>query len=181
LHGVTVFYLPKTNVALDFFYGEDILMKFETKFEMTVYVESTGSWGGAGDLFAKMGMEVRDEATFKIQMDQFATYTGMERPMIGDLLYLPWQKDKELMEITHVDMEAPFYHLGNVSVFTIKAARMKYTRQSIPALDDTDELGEELIDILTDENIQPNDTTNIKDEVTDEDIIDSSESNPFGG
>ena len=83
------------------------------------------------------------------------------------------------MEITHVDMEAPFYHLGNVSVFTIKARKMQYSRQPISALDAADELETELEDILTDEDKQNNDTANINNHVDAYDVVDESENSPF--
>jgi hypothetical protein len=179
MYGVQAYYLPKTNVALDFFYGEDPLMKFENKYEMTIYVLNTGGWEGQGDMYAKFGFELNDEASFAIQIDQFKVYTGLERPMISDLLYLPWQKDKMIMEISHVDMESSFYHLGQVSTYTIKAKRFKYSKESITALVDDEELTIDINAIIAN-NDNMDDAPHIQNEDSEDNVIDNSEADPFG-
>ena len=178
MYGVNVFYLPKTAGALDYLFGEDPLVHFDVKFEVTMYLENIGRWEGQGEMFAKFGMEIKDEATFKIQIDQFKKYTGMDRPMIGDLLYVPWQKDKMVLEISHVDMESPFYQSGNVSLFTIKSTRLKYTQHPMPALETDADIGPD-IETLISTNDGLDDVPKLEGEVEEDNVIDDSEVDPL--
>jgi len=177
MNGIQIYYLPKTNVNLDFLYGEDPLQRFETKYELTMYLVNNQNWGGQGDLFAKFGMQFTDEITVSIQKDRFITQTGMEQPLIGDLLYLPWQRNKELFEITYVDRENPFYHLGEWSLFSIKGKSFVYSRESVPAIV-AEEEDIHLDDILDDQD-NMNDAYSMDAENTTEDILDTSESDPL--
>jgi hypothetical protein len=178
IHGVQVFYLPKTNVALDFLFGEDPLQKFETKYELTVYLINNQNWGGQGDLYSKFGIVFTDEITVSIQKDRFKLQTGMEQPLIGDLLYLPWQKEKAFFEITYPGKETPFYHLGNWSMWEIKGKQWTYSRESVTAIDATEE-DIHLDDIKVAED-GFDDSTHMDEEDDAKDIIDTSESEPLG-
>jgi len=180
MFGVQVFYLPKTTVALDFLYGEDPLAKFETKYELTLYVENTGGWEGAGEMYAKFGIEFNDEGVFKIQKDRFKLITGMERPMIGDLLFLPWQKEHALMEITFADPESLFYQLGEWSIWKIKAKRFQYSHEPITALDNDETGVDNNLDIILDTNDNLDDAPEIDSEVEEDEVIDETEESPFG-
>jgi hypothetical protein len=179
MFGVQIYYLPKVEGHLDYLYGEDPLKSFDKKYDTTMYVENTGGWEGQGDMYAKFGIELNDEGTFKIQKDQFTAYTGMPQPLIGDLLYLPWQKHKALMEITNVDAESPFYHLGETAVWTIKCKRFQYSQEPITALQDADEPGQDIQSIIDNKDYL-NDAPHVETEDTEEDVVDTSESDPFG-
>jgi hypothetical protein len=177
MNGVPIYYLPKTNVALDFLYGEDPLQKFETKYEMTVYLTSNQNWGGQGDLYSKFGIVFTDEISVLIQKDRFITQTGMQQPLIGDLLYLPWQKEKAFFEITYCGKETPFYHLGNWSLWEIKGKQWVYSRESVPAIVENEE-DIHLDDIkIAEDNFT--DSTQMNEEDVIKDIVNTDENDPL--
>jgi hypothetical protein len=180
MFGVQVFYFEKALVSPDYLYGEDALMKFEHKHEMTLYVVNTGNWEGPGDIYAKFGLEYTDEAIFTIQKDKFTEVTGLERPCLGDLLYLPWTKEKNVLQISHADPEAPFYHLGDWSIWTIKAKRFQFSREDV-SLQLVDSAAPNLKDDIAEVNDLFDDVPEIVVEIEEESIIDTTESDPFGG
>ena len=93
IHGLDVFYLPRTLVKEDLLMGEDVLSKFSTVYEIEMYLKSTEGFGGEGDLVSKFGLDVRDEVIFTVHRDRFELATDMSKPLEGDLIYLPIIKD----------------------------------------------------------------------------------------
>ena len=54
---------------------------------------------------------------------------GGERPREGDLIYLPLSNS--LFEIQHVEHEQPFYQLGNLPTFKLRANLFEYTGEDL--------------------------------------------------
>ena len=50
IHGMDVFYIPRTVVKEDLIMGEDVLSKFKTAYEIQMYLKGTEGFGGEGDL-----------------------------------------------------------------------------------------------------------------------------------
>ena len=66
MHGIDVYYLPKTLVNRDTLFGSDSLKKFTTAAQVEVYVKDVVGFGGEGDILGKFGLEMRDQVTFTI-------------------------------------------------------------------------------------------------------------------
>lgn len=71
IHGIDVYYLPKTFVNRDLLFGEDELKKFTTAAQIEVYVNDFQGFGGEGDILSKFGLEVRDQVTFVMARRRF--------------------------------------------------------------------------------------------------------------
>ena len=129
IHGMDVFYIPRTLVKEDVLLGEDVLSKFSTAYEIEMYLKTTEAFGGEGDLVSKFGLDVRDEVIFTVHKDRFELATDMEKPLEGDLVFLPMSKG--LFEIKFVEHEQPFYQAGKNYSFDITCELYQYSQEQL--------------------------------------------------
>lgn len=131
IFGQDVYYIPRTLVNRDNIMGEDIGSKFDDAYLIEAYIENVDGFEGAGDLYNKFGLEIRDEATFIISRRQWNTLVGFwnnqledPKPQEGDLLFLPMTN--KFFEISFVEHEQPFYQLSNLPVFKLQCSLFEY-------------------------------------------------------
>ena len=129
IHGMDVFYIPRTVVKEDLIMGEDVLSKFTTAYEIEMYLKGTEGFGGEGDLVSKFGLDVRDEVIFTVHKDRFNLATDMDKPLEGDLVFLPMSKG--LFEIKFVEHEQPFYQAGKNYSFDITCELYQYSQEQL--------------------------------------------------
>jgi hypothetical protein len=129
IHGMDVFYLPRTLVKEDLIMGEDVLSKFSTAYEIEMYLKTTDGFGGEGDLVTKFGLDVRDEVIFTVHKDRFELSTDMAKPLEGDLIFLPISKG--LFEIKFVEHEQPFYQAGKNYSFDLTCELFQYAEEQL--------------------------------------------------
>ena len=129
IHGMDVFYIPRTIVKEDLLLGEDVLSKFSTAYEIEMYLKTTEGFGGEGDLVSKFGLDVRDEVIFTVHADRFELATDMVKPLEGDLVFLPLNKG--LFEIKFVEHEQPFYQSGKNYSFDITCELYQYSEEQL--------------------------------------------------
>jgi hypothetical protein len=129
IHGMDVFYIPRTIVKEDLIIGEDVLSKFTTAYEIEMYLKGTEGFGGEGDLVSKFGLDVRDEVIFTVHKDRFELATDMVKPLEGDLVFLPINKG--LFEIKFVEHEQPFYQAGKNYSFDITCELYQYSQEQL--------------------------------------------------
>ncbi len=129
IHGLDVFYIPRTLVKEDVLLGEDVLAKFSTAYEIEMYLKTTEGFGGEGDLVSKFGLDVRDEVIFTVHKDRFELATDMSKPLEGDLVFLPISKG--LFEIKFVEHEQPFYQAGKNYSFDITCELYQYSEEQL--------------------------------------------------
>ena len=131
LHGINVYYLPRTLVKEDLVLGEDVLSKFEVAYEVEMYLKSTEAFGGEGDLVSKFGLDIRDEVIFTVNRERFETATTKfgetVKPLEGDLIYLPMSNG--LFEIKFVEHEQPFYQSGKNYSFDLTCELFQYSEE----------------------------------------------------
>lgn len=132
IYGQVVYYLPRTIVAEDRIFGDDIPSRFSSAYKVTMYIENTEGFDGEGDLFTRFGVEIRDEATFIVArrkwdklINRYDNDVTVERPKEGDLVYLPLSKS--LFEIMHVEHEQPFYQLSNLPTYKMRCQLFEYS------------------------------------------------------
>ena len=111
--------------------GEDIGSKFDDAYLIEAYIENVDGFEGAGDLYNKFGLEIRDEATFIISRRQWNSLVGFwnneledPKPQEGDLLFMPMSNT--FFEIMFVEDEQPFYQLSNLPVFKLQCSLFEY-------------------------------------------------------
>jgi len=128
IHGIEMYYIPRTMVHKDDFFGEAAYSKFTTFKIIEMYMDTTTAFEG-GDQFTKFGFEVRDSVKFTVSRKRFKRETGMERPMEGDLLFLPLNRG--LFEIKFVEHENPFYQLGKLVSYQMTCELFQYSEEKM--------------------------------------------------
>jgi len=127
-YGEDIYYLPRDVVTKDNILNEDVESSFDSSYLVEMYIENTEGFEGEGNLMAKFGLEIRDEATFIVAKRTWNTLVGsledQIRPMEGDLLYL--SLSKSFFEISFVEHEQPFFQLSNLPVYKLQAKLFEY-------------------------------------------------------
>ena len=140
IHGMEMYYLPRTMIRKDDFFGEAPYSRFASFKMIEMYMDTTTAFEG-GDTFTKFGFEVRDSVKFTASRKRFKRETGMARPIEGDLLYLPL--NHSLFEIKFVEDENPFYSLGKLLSFQMTCELFQYSEEKmdtgIPEIDVVEE------------------------------------------
>lgn len=147
IYGQDVYYIPRSIVNRDNILGEDPASKFDDAYLIEAYIENVDGFEGAGDLFSKFGVEIRDEASFVISRKVWERRVGIfERsgdadgikPEEGDLLFLPMTNS--FFEITFVEDDKPFYQLSDLPVYKLTCSLFEYSEEDfdtgIQAIDD---------------------------------------------
>jgi hypothetical protein len=203
LYGVDVVYIERTIHSPEQIFGEYLAAELTSGTPMRLYNEELtgGQWGGGGDLSAKFGLQVTDEATFygpklifaqaKLNPDPLTNATQQFMPFYpkqNDLIY--FVSGKKLFEIQHIENEAApgMYIFGNRNSYVFKCKLYTYdhaavsaTNMSIPpeiqALDNVTTIGTRLFDLKATEKAEYNDQ--VVAEVNRNTIIDNSELDPL--
>src|SRR6056300_1365969 len=136
IYGQDVYYLPRTLVNQDLVLGEDVLSKFDDSYLVEMYIETTEGFQGEQELISKFGLEIRDDTTFVIakrrwqdQVDSTATLIKEGRPNEGDLIYVPLFNS--FFEIQFVEDQEPFFQLGNLPVYKLRATKFEYSSERL--------------------------------------------------
>jgi len=129
IHGFDMVYLPRTLVRKDELFGEDRSpSRFSTGREIEMLVESVDGFEGDGEIFSRVGLEIRDNITLLVSrrrfLEEFADL-GYDTPREGDLLYFPISG--AIFEIDYVERENPFYQLNKITTYKLTCSLFKYT------------------------------------------------------
>jgi len=145
IYGQDVYYIPRTLVNRDNVLNEDPASSFDDAYLLEMYIENTEGFEGAGDLYSKFGLEIRDDATFIVSRRRWETRVGIfddniidPRPQEGDLIFLPMTNS--FFEISFVEDDSPFYPLSNLPVYKMQCTLFEYNDEDfdtgITAVDD---------------------------------------------
>jgi hypothetical protein len=127
MSGLDVLYLPRKNIKKDDILNEDPLSKFESAFEIEMYVNVPDGFGGVGDISTKFGLDVQDELILIVNKERFLKETVLSVPKEGDLIYFPL--DKNIFEIKFVEHEKPFYSMGKNTVFEMTCEKYVFSEE----------------------------------------------------
>jgi hypothetical protein len=126
IHGLEMYYIPRSLVKRDDLFGESKYSRFN-KFRMIeMYMDTTQAFEG-GDTFSKFGFEIKDSVKFTVSKKRFIRETGTQRPLEGDLLFLPLNRG--LFEIKFVEHENPFYQLGKLFSYQLTCELFQYSEE----------------------------------------------------
>jgi hypothetical protein len=150
IHGMDVFYLPRTSRdEVDFLFGEDTLKQYTSAYPIEMYLENVTGMEGEGDFISKFGLEIRDEVSLLVSRRRFKYATGptnLIRPREGDLVYIPLVENFfEITFVEHENDQAMFYTLGrgrggNVYVYALKLKQFVFSNEVIATgVDEVDE------------------------------------------
>lgn len=127
-------------------------MKFSDAYLLEFYLDSHEGYGGEGQFISKFGIEVKNRLDFSVAVKRFNEEVKMERPMEGDLIWLPLTGS--FFEILFVEDNVPFYELGNNYIFKLSTQSWYYGQEKIETteakLNEFAETKKEKIDILSD-------------------------------
>jgi hypothetical protein len=151
MYGHNCYYLPRKVINEDTILGDAANSSFEDAYEVEMYIEGVEGFEGEGDLYAKFGVEVRDQATFVISRRTWERFVSLDanlvtglRPNEGDLVYFPLSKS--LFEIKFVEHENPFYQIDKLYVFKMTCDLFEYSGEKfdteIDVLDTSVELAQ---------------------------------------
>ena len=136
IYGHDVYYLPRTLVNQDLILGEDTLSKFDDSYLIEMYVETTEGLAGEQELINKFGLEIREETTFMLSkrrwndaVDSYHTMIKEGRPNEGDIIYYPLLN--KFFEISSVEDQEPFFQLGNLPVYKLRARTWEYSSEKL--------------------------------------------------
>jgi hypothetical protein len=136
IYGHEMYYIPRDLVKRDDLFGESRFSRFVTFKMIEMYMDTTTAFEG-GDTFTKFGFEIRDSVKFTVSRKRFKRETGMDRPLEGDLLYLPISRG--LFEVKFVEHENPFYQLGKLYSYQLTCELFQYSEEDfdtgVPELD----------------------------------------------
>tara|TARA_Y100000310_G_scaffold325270_1_gene388501 strand:+ start:3484 stop:4209 length:726 start_codon:yes stop_codon:yes gene_type:complete len=135
IHGVDLFYLPRSKVKYDVLYTEDYLSTYNDAIRLEAYVKSVDNFEGEGDILSKFGLEIRDQVTFIISQKRFKEevrthpVTSHTRPQEGDIIFFPF--NSKLFEIKFVEHELPFYQFGKNQTYELRCELWEYSSEQI--------------------------------------------------
>ena len=136
IFGQDAYYMPRTLLTRDDVLGEQKGSSFNDAYLIEAYIEDRDGFTGAGDLYSKFGLEIRDEVNFIISRRQWERFVGVfnndvtaTAPQEGDVIFLPLSNS--FFEINFVEDEQPFYQLSNVPVYKLQCAMFEYNDEDI--------------------------------------------------
>lgn len=171
IYGVDMKYLPRSTQRVDELYQEEVLSSFDTAHNIEMYIENVAGFEGEGEVLSKLGLQVEDEMMLQVSQDRFKKVTGMQRPLEGDLVYLPLSGG--LFEIKFVEHEEQFYPVGTLPSFRLRTEAYVWSHEEF-------DTGIDTIDILDSPPPDFEDENNDEIQSEADSIKDFSEDNPFG-
>jgi len=145
IHGIPVYYMPRTLMNPDYLLMEDPTSKFNQQYMIEMYVKSFGGFEGQGDIITKFNLELRDELVLVVARERFLSEIGdrvnLPRPSEGDIIYFPPSRD--FFEIKFVEHESMFYQLGKLYVWELRCEKLEYSSERI-TVPDNEEINDEI-------------------------------------
>ena len=120
IHGVEIYYIPRSYVTTKSVIREVIESKFNNAYPLEAYVDSYEGYGGQGTILSKFGIQELDDLTLIVSKERFELYITplirntdnyrlASRPKEGDLIYFPL--GDRLFEINYVEHEMYIIHI----------------------------------------------------------------------
>lgn len=187
IHGLDCWYMPRVLGAKDDLLNEDDLPIFNKAYMLEMYVKNVEGFEGDGQFLSKFGLQIRDSMTLSVSMRRFTEEVGLYneqiRPNEGDLIYFPL--NKKVFEVMFVDNKPIFYQMGALQMYDLRCELFEFSNEVF-------ETGVEEIDSISANRITTANNTiagiesidtladNLTIENAADQILDFSESNPFG-
>lgn len=195
IYGIEVYYMPRTLTAVDDLLNEDDLSQFKDAFLVEMYVKNIDGFEGEGDFLSKFGLQIRDSMTLTVANRTFDAevnhYSTEIRPNEGDVIYFPL--NRKMFEVQHVEHEAIFYQMGALQTYDLRVELFEYSGERFnTGIDEIDTRFDAYVPTTPEAiaNVETvsafADNSTIEQEATTggvysaEDILDFSETNPFG-
>lgn len=160
IYGVQAYYLPRTHVNLDLFYGEDASVLYDDAIELEMYIKSYDGFGGQMDFISKFGLQVDKQVTFSISQKRFGQ--ALKTSLVTEYAYNMLDEDgnellldgtdvydysailrpregdliwlpmvKSMFEIKYTEYQEYFYQLGKVYTYEMRCDRFEYQSERL--------------------------------------------------
>jgi hypothetical protein len=137
--GFDAYYLPNDNdAARDLLFGEDPVKKFESAFQIEMYLSNSTEYMGEKEFFSKFGLEIKNNVNVILSKRSFSQRipqsTTLSRPREGDLVYIPFLNGTgELFEIKFTNQTKDFFMLGRKVpyFYELEMEKFKYSQEII--------------------------------------------------
>jgi hypothetical protein len=136
IYGIECMYMPRTLIAKDNLFGEDVLSKFDDAYAIEMYIKSVDGFSGDGDFLSKFGLEIRDEMVLTVSQRRFDeelengySTEAAKRPVEGDLIYFPL--NHKIFQVKFVEHEAVFYQMGSLQTYDLTVELFEYSHERL--------------------------------------------------
>jgi hypothetical protein len=135
IYGYDVVYMPRKYQKQDKLLGEDVLSKFNKIYEIEMYYPTVNGPSGS-DYLSKFGIEIQEAHDLIVSKKRFrqliGAKEGIERPIPGDLVYLPLTNSLlEIKSVDDADPEVQFNPLDKSPVYRIVTQNFVYSYEEI--------------------------------------------------
>jgi hypothetical protein len=192
IHGLDVYYIPRTDSNVDYLMGEDPNKTYNNAYKIECYPENYESWGGAGETITNFGFEVQDQWKIIISRRRYEQIViphlpdGVFKPRDGDLIAGAFSPGR-IWEIKWVPDEAEndFFQFGKKYTWEVSLELWQYNQEELNTGVSPIDIIETALKIDNEQlldNIGPEqaDNKNMESEGFNFGIIDFSEESPFG-
>lgn len=132
IHGIDMYYIPRTTINRDDVLREGETYSFGTAIGIEMYVKNVNGMMGEGEFLSKFGLEVRDQMVLVVAQRSFAneitTQNARPRPYEGDLIWFPLTR--AVYQIKFVNKKPIFYQLGALQVYELTVELFEYSSES---------------------------------------------------
>lgn len=139
--GVPVKYMVSTENNTDHLFGEDIAIQYTTLADMKLFLENSDFFQGNHQVYDVKGLTFNDEMTFTVEITQYQTQTGMERPGAGDLIAFSLASAKTLYnkdaigysfyKVIGVEEKKTYYQFGTLMMFELHCSKWNYGHEVV--------------------------------------------------
>lgn len=141
IHGIDIYYIPRTLVNEDFLFTEDNLSRFSEAIKIEMYLENFEGFQGGSDFMSKFGLQIEDQMNLVVSRTRFREMLPEKtRPHEGDLIFFPFTSS--CYEIKFVEDEHVFYSFGDRFTFQLQCESWMYSHEQlqtgIPEIDSTE-------------------------------------------
>ena len=187
VYGLDCWYMPRVLGGTDDLLNEDDLPVFNKAYLLEMYVKNVEGFEGDGQFLSKFGLQIRDSMTLSISLRRFTeevgSYNEQIRPNEGDLIYFPL--NKKVFEVMFVDNKPIFYQMGALQMYDLRCELFEFSNEVFTT-------GVQEIDYISASRITTANNTiagvesldpladNLTIENVADQVLDFSESNPFG-
>ena len=136
--GINLSYIPRTEVNLDYLFGESPDNIYSTGIELEFKCDQIAEGFDGSDFIGRFGLEIPDTCTFMCSIKRFQEEVTKIHPHItrareGDLIIFKMdpEEPKFIFEITSVERETPFFCLGQNIIFKMEAEKFNYSHETM--------------------------------------------------
>lgn len=132
--GVSVYYVPRTLVSVDFVFTEDRLSTFNNAYQFEMYLENTQGYDGDGSFLSKFDIQIQSTCAFTVSRRKWSEIVGnsgnsilSNRPVEGDIIFFPLTNS--MFEIKKVDHLNTFYQFGKLYTYRLDCELFQYSSE----------------------------------------------------